>query len=192
MVPAGAEGGEALVRHPGIRKIHFTGGGVTARTVLRAAADNLTPVVAELGGKSANIVFDDADLDSAAVLSAHQGPLMQSGQSCACASRVLVHESVYDAFVEKFLAVIAAAAVGDPFDPAVRFGPVISQQAVDRILGVIDDAVRDHAGELLTGGHAHRWRSGGTAISSNRPCSVGSTTPAISPRPRRSDRWCPS
>ena len=60
--------------------------------------------MAELGGKSANIVFDDADLDHAAMLSAHQGPLMQSGQSCACASRVLVHDSVYDAFVEKFLA----------------------------------------------------------------------------------------
>ena len=103
-----------------------------------AAAANLTPVVAELGGKSANIVFADADLDAAAMLSAHQGPLMQSGQSCACASRVLVHESVYDAFVEKFLTVIDSAEVGDPFDPTVVFGPVISQAAVDRILGVID------------------------------------------------------
>ena len=91
--------------------------------VVQAAAANLTPVVAELGGKSANIIFDDADLDAAAMLSAHQGPLMQSGQSCACASRLLVHESVYDAFVEKFLGIIDAAKVGDPFDPAVTSAP---------------------------------------------------------------------
>ncbi|MGV0744297.1 aldehyde dehydrogenase family protein [Mycolicibacterium sp. XJ870] len=152
IVPAGAEGGDALVRHPGIRKVHFTGGGTTARSVIKAAADNLTPVVAELGGKSANIIFADADLDRAAMLSAHQGPLMQSGQSCACASRVLVHDSVYDTFVEKFLAVIGSATVGDPFDPAVTFGPVISEPAVGRILNAVDEAVSSRAGELLTGG----------------------------------------
>jgi acyl-CoA reductase-like NAD-dependent aldehyde dehydrogenase len=152
VVPAGPEGGDALVRHPGIRKIHFTGGDATARTVVASAAINLTPVVTELGGKSANIIFDDADLDVAAMLSAHQGPLVQSGQSCACASRVLVHDSVYDAFVEKFVAVIEASTIGDPFDPLAVFGPVISQGAVDRILGVVADAVTQRAGELLVGG----------------------------------------
>lgn len=152
IVPAGAEGGDALVRHPGVGKVHFTGGETTARAVLRSAAANLTPVVTELGGKSANIVFADADLDAAAKLSAHQGPLMQSGQSCACASRLIVHESVYDDFVETFLGVIGSARIGDPFDPAVTFGPVISQAAADRILGVIDSAVTDASGELLTGG----------------------------------------
>jgi acyl-CoA reductase-like NAD-dependent aldehyde dehydrogenase len=152
VVPAGAEGGDALVRHPGIRKIHFTGGGATARTVLQSAAVNLTPVVAELGGKSASLVFPDADLDAAAMLSAHQGPLMQSGQSCACASRILVHESVHDAFVEKFLAAIGAAKIGDPFDPTVSFGPVVSEAAADRVLHIVDDAVRSRAGTLLRGG----------------------------------------
>lgn len=152
VVPTAAEGGDALVRHPGIRKIHFTGGESTARMVVQTAAVNLTPVVTELGGKSANIVFADADLDAAAVMAAHQGPLMQSGQSCACASRLLVHESVYDTFVEKFLTVIGRAHVGDPLDSTVTFGPVISQSAVDRILGVIDGAVADGSGELLTGG----------------------------------------
>ncbi|UGT61982.1 aldehyde dehydrogenase family protein [Nocardia asteroides] len=152
VVPARAEGGEALVRHPGIRKIHFTGGGVTARKILAAAAENLIPVVAELGGKSANIVFADADLDYAARLSAYQGPIVQSGQSCACASRVLVHESVYDAFVQKFVATVEQAAVGDPFDPAVVFGPVISEPDATRILSVIDEAVATGAGDLLTGG----------------------------------------
>ena len=152
VVPSGPEGGDALVRHRGVRKIHFTGGGTTARKVLEAAAANLTPVVAELGGKSASIIFADADLDVAAMLSAHQGPLMQAGQSCACASRVLVHESVYDAFMEKFIAVVETSSVGDPFDPGVMFGPVISQAAAERILRAIDEAINQKAGELITGG----------------------------------------
>jgi aldehyde dehydrogenase (NAD+) len=151
-VPAGSQGGDALVRHPGVRKIHFTGGEANARKVLQSAAVNLTPVVTELGGKSANIVFADADLEAAAMLSAHQGPLMQSGQSCACASRVLVHESVYDAFLEKFVAVIDGSTIGDPLNPQVVFGPVVSQVAADRILGVIERAVTERSGELLVGG----------------------------------------
>jgi aldehyde dehydrogenase (NAD+) len=153
VVPAGPDGGQALTEHPGIGKIHFTGSGATVRKVLQSAAINLTPVVAELGGKSANIVFPDADLDTAAMISAHQGPLMQSGQSCACASRLLVHESIYDAFAERLLACVTTATIGDPFDPSVMFGPVISEAALDRILQAIDDAVRAPAGELLTGGH---------------------------------------
>lgn len=152
VVPADAEGGDALVRHPGLGKIAFTGGGGTARKVLQAAATNLTPVVTELGGKSANLIFADADLDLAAALSAHQGPLMQSGQSCACASRILVHDEVYDEFLEKFLGVIGSARIGDPMDPATTFGPVISQAAADRILAAVDAAVSSGAGQLLLGG----------------------------------------
>lgn len=158
VVPSGPDGGDALVRHPGIRKVHFTGGTETARAVLRSAATNLTPVVAELGGKSANIVFDDADLDIAAAISAHQGPLMQAGQSCACASRILVQSSVHDAFVEKFLAVVGSATVGDPLDPTVAFGPVISSVAADRILREVDRAVSERTGNLVLGG----TRLGGT------------------------------
>jgi aldehyde dehydrogenase (NAD+) len=78
--------------------------------------------------------------------------LMQSGQSCACASRVLVQESVYDAFVEKFVAVIEGSTIGDPLDPQVVFGPVVSHAAADRILGVIEHAVSKRSGELLVGG----------------------------------------
>lgn len=152
VLPAAAHGSDALVRHPGIGKIHFTGGGATARAVISAAATNLTPVVAELGGKSANIVFGDADLDAAAAMSAHQGPLMQSGQSCACASRLLVHESVYDDFLDRFLTVVRGARIGDPQDPSVMFGPVISEHAVARIEGVINHAIDTGAGELLMGG----------------------------------------
>jgi acyl-CoA reductase-like NAD-dependent aldehyde dehydrogenase len=109
-------------------------------------------VVCELGGKSAAVIFPDADLDAAAALSAHQGPLMQSGQSCACASRIVVHEDIYDDFTGRFLAAVEAAAVGDPFDPATVVGPVVSEAAVERILAAVRDAVSGGSGELLLGG----------------------------------------
>ncbi|MFW0793880.1 aldehyde dehydrogenase family protein [Gordonia sp. CPCC 205515] len=152
VLPAGPDGGQSLVSHRGIGKIHFTGGGATARKVIVAAAANLTPVATELGGKSANIIFADADLDQAAILSAWQGPLGQSGQSCACGSRILVQEDVFDEFLQRFLTVISAAKIGDPFDPDVMVGPVVSEPAMNRILGVIDDAVESRHGTLTTGG----------------------------------------
>ncbi|MGC4963249.1 aldehyde dehydrogenase family protein [Gordonia sp. DT101] len=152
VLPSDATGGRSLVAHPGLGKIHFTGGGVTARQVLTTAAANLTPVATELGGKSANIIFADADLDQAAILSAWQGPLGQSGQSCACASRIFVQDEVYDEFMQRFLAVLAAAKIGDPFDPEVMLGPVVSEPAMNRILGLIDNAVQGKHGTLATGG----------------------------------------
>lgn len=152
VVPAGPEGGEALVRHPRIRKIHFTGGLATARKVLQAASHNVTPVTAELGGKSAYLVFADADIDMAAIIAAHQGPLTQSGQSCACASRILVEASIYDSFVEKLAAAVRAAKIGDPLQPDVVFGPVVTEASAARILGLIQGAIADQSGELITGG----------------------------------------
>lgn len=130
-------------RRAGIGKIHFTGGGGTARKILATAARNLTPVATELGGKSADLVFADADLDFAAQLAAIQGPITQSGQSCACSSRILVQDTVYGAFIEKFTMAVSQMPIGDPLDPRLAFGPVISQAALDRILGVIDQAVAE-------------------------------------------------
>lgn len=153
VLPAKADGGQALVAHPGIGKIHFTGGQATARHVLRTAAENLTPVVTELGGKSANLVFADADVGAAATLAAFQGPLTQSGQSCACASRIFLQDSIFDAFLEKLLHAVRSAPVGDPLRPEVLFGPVINQVAGERILAVIDDTIRRQQGRLITGGH---------------------------------------
>ena len=152
VLPAGPEGGDALVRHPGVDKIHFTGGQATARKVLQAASQNLTPVTAELGGKSAYLVFADADLEMAAVIAAHQGPITQAGQSCACASRILVEASVYARFVDKLVATVQAAKIGDPLQPDVMLGPVITEGAAERILGVIDTAVSEKPGDLITGG----------------------------------------
>lgn len=152
VVPGGPEGGEALVRHPGVRKIHFTGGGPTAQKILVDAATNLTPVATELGGKSANIVFADADLDQAAQIAAFAGPLGQSGQSCACGSRILVQDSVYDEFIQRLVTIIEAAKVGDPFAPDTVVGPVVSEAACDRIIRVIDEARDKKMGAVVTGG----------------------------------------
>jgi aldehyde dehydrogenase (NAD+) len=151
VVVGGAEAGEALVGHPGIDKISFTGGGVAARKMMVKAAENLTPLALELGGKSANIVFPDADLDTAAGMCAIFGTALLAGQGCALPTRTYVHEDVYDTVVEKVLATLAAFPVGDPLDPRSFIGPVVSEAAMERILGVIDRARSDGA-TVLTGG----------------------------------------
>jgi len=147
----GAIAGDALVRHPGVDKISFTGSGATARRILAGAAEHLTPVALELGGKSANIVFPDADLDAAASMSAVLGAALLSGQGCALPTRLYVHDDVYDDVAAKVTALVESLAVGDPLDPEVVVGPVVSAAALERILRVIDRARRDGA-RLLTGG----------------------------------------
>ena len=151
VIPGGPVGGDALVSHPGIDKIFFTGSGATARKIQAAAAPNLTPAGYELGGKSARLVFADADLDSAALNSA-MGAVANSGQACIAGTRVIVEESVYDEVIERMKAVIGHITVGDPQDPNIAMGPVISQGAVDRITGFIDRAVGANKGQLVTGG----------------------------------------
>jgi aldehyde dehydrogenase (NAD+) len=152
VVPGGATTGDALVRHPGIDKISFTGGVATARAVMSAAATNLTPLAFELGGKSANIVFPDADLDLACAMAGMLGAVLLSGQGCALPTRLLAHADVYDEVVDRVLATVRAANVGDPLDPATLMGPVVNEAAHARILGVIDRAKHERAGTLLTGG----------------------------------------
>jgi aldehyde dehydrogenase (NAD+) len=105
----------------------------------------------ELGGKSPNIVFPDADLDTAAAMAAMFGTALLSGQGCALPTRFYVHDDVYDVVVGKVLAVLASLKVGDPLDPATFIGPVVTEHALERILGVVDRAKRDGA-TLLTGG----------------------------------------
>jgi aldehyde dehydrogenase (NAD+) len=153
VIPGGPAAGDALVRHRGVGKIHFTGSGAIARQISVAAADTLKPLSLELGGKSANVVFADADVEQAVLLAAFMGPLTQSGQSCACGSRILVQRPVYDEFVERLVQAVAHVPVGDPRDPSTVMGPVISQAATDRILGAISGAVEGGTGRLVTGGN---------------------------------------
>ena len=119
---------------------------------MAGASESLTPLAFELGGKSANIVFPDADLDLACAIAGLAGSVMLSGQGCALPTRLYVHDDVYDDVVARVVAHVESAVVGDPLDPTVTMGPVVTEQACARILGVIDRARDDGAGTLLTGG----------------------------------------
>jgi aldehyde dehydrogenase (NAD+) len=152
VVPSGPAGGEALVAHAGVAKISFTGGGATAEKVLAAAAPNLTPVLLELGGKSANIIFADANLDAAVTLAVQTGVATLSGQGCVLPTRLLVEDTIYDEVVEMVVDLSESLVVGDPFSDETIMGPVVSGAHCERILGVIDRACRESAGRLLTGG----------------------------------------
>jgi len=153
VIPGGAVTGDALVRHPGVDKITFTGGVATARRVMVAAADAMTPLTFELGGKSANIIFPDADLDLACAVAGVLGAVALSGQGCALPTRLFVHDDVYAEVVERVVALVQSVTIGDPLDPATLMGPVVTQAACERVLGVIERARTEGAGTLLTGGH---------------------------------------
>jgi aldehyde dehydrogenase (NAD+) len=162
VVTGGPEAGAALVGHPGVDKISFTGGTTTARTLMQLAAANLTPLTFELGGKSANIIFPDADLRAAVAMAAYAGPTLLSGQGCALPTRLYVHDEVYDGVISQLVATVAAAKVGDPLDPETMVGPVVTEAAMERILGVIERAKADGAtllcgGNRLAGSLAEGW-----------------------------------
>jgi len=153
VLPGTAAAGEALVAHPLVQKITFTGGPATARIILSTCAAHLKPSVMELGGKSANIVFPDADLQTAVDDVVRGGLAAVAGQACIMGSRVLVHDAVYDEMLERLAAAAQALPVGNPIDRGTAFGPVINETAAGRIIGLIEKAVTDGDGRLLTGGH---------------------------------------
>lgn len=154
LAPGTADAGQALVSHPDVQKISFTGGPDTARKILTACAQQLKPAVLELGGKSANLLFDDADLDTACFVAVHSSVASLSGQGCAMPTRLLAHASIYSDVVERIDQIVGGLTLGDPFDPATTSGPVVSRHAQQRILGMIDRAVVAGAGRLAIGGHA--------------------------------------
>jgi aldehyde dehydrogenase (NAD+) len=151
VIVGGPTTGAALVGHDDIDKISFTGGSATGRTLMQTAARSLTPLALELGGKSPNIIFSDADLDAAAAMAAYAGPALLSGQGCALPTRLYVQAEVYDYVTAKVVETVKALPVGDPLDPATLVGPVVSEAAMERILGVMEQAEADGA-ELLVGG----------------------------------------
>ncbi|OBH35351.1 aldehyde dehydrogenase [Mycobacterium sp. E342] len=149
VVTAGPEGGQAMVAHPGIDKIHFTGSGATAKHILDTAKDVLKPVGLELGGKSANIIFADADLNNAA-MQAILG-MQGSGQGCINGTRVLVERPVYEEVLALVQGVLGTLEVGDPLVASTFFGPVINASAAERIMRVIDTA-RSSGARVVAGG----------------------------------------
>jgi aldehyde dehydrogenase (NAD+) len=153
VIVGGPDAGAALVRHPDVRKVSFTGGVETARKILATAAESITPVVLELGGKSGSIVFADADLEAAARFSGAT-PMGLAGQACVSPSRLIVHESIHDELLERAAAVTRALPVGDPLEAATVVGPVVSETQYDRILAMIERARRSERGRVVTGGGA--------------------------------------
>jgi acyl-CoA reductase-like NAD-dependent aldehyde dehydrogenase len=142
--------GEHLARHPGVQKIAFTGSGATGRRIVEASAGNLKRVQLELGGKGANIVFADADLEAAVNGSAF-AIFHNQGQACIAGSRLLLQEAIADPFLDRFLALARSIRLGDPLDPATEMGPLTSRIHQDRVLTYVKVA-RDQGGEILTGG----------------------------------------
>jgi acyl-CoA reductase-like NAD-dependent aldehyde dehydrogenase len=124
--------GARLAEHPDVRKVAFTGSTEVGKGVMRAAADNVKKVTLELGGKGANIVLDDADLELA-VDGTLFGFLLMSGQACESGTRLLVHESIHDEFVDRLVARARMLKLGDPMDPATDLGPLISQKQKQRV-----------------------------------------------------------
>ena len=150
LVTGAADVGEAMVSHPGIDKIEFIGSGATARKVLANAAQSLKPVGLELGGKSAVIVFEDADLMSAAKCGL-SGAVSANGQGCVNGTRLLVQRSIYDQYVQTLAAMASHVTVGDPYEPSTVLGPVISDSAINRILGMVERGVSE-GGRIVAGG----------------------------------------
>ncbi len=151
VVPAGPAGGEALCRHPDVDKIHFTGSGATARKILASALENLVPVGLELGGKSANIIFADADLEQA-IPHTIAAVASLSGQGCVLGTRVLVQRAIYHDVVERVVEAVKALSIGDPLKSSTRIGPVVSSTACARIMDTIGRARSEGDGRLVLGG----------------------------------------
>ena len=151
VVTGGADIGEAMVAHPDIDKIQFVGSGPTAKKVLRTAAETLKPCGLELGGKSAVIVFADADLQEAAKRGL-SGAISANGQGCVNGTRLLVERPIYAQYLQMLAAMAGHISIGDPLDRSTVVGPVISQAALTRILGVVDTAVKQQRGKLIAGG----------------------------------------
>jgi aldehyde dehydrogenase (NAD+) len=148
----GNSAGQYLAEHAGVDKIAFTGSTATGRKIVQASAGNLKRVQLELGGKGANIVFDDAHLPAAVNGSAF-AIFHNQGQACIAGSRLIVHEKIADAFLEKFLTLARSIRIGNPLEAETEMGPLTSAQHRDRVLSYVQVA-KEQGGEVLIGGKA--------------------------------------
>ncbi|OTB06842.1 hypothetical protein M426DRAFT_318551 [Hypoxylon sp. CI-4A] len=147
----GYDTGAAVVSHAGVDKISFTGSTATAKAIIKASANNIKRITLETGGKSPAVIFDDADIDSAAVFT-HRGIMSYAGQMCFGNSRIFVQEKVYEEFLEKFKAQLSTVSVlGDPFEATTFQGPLISKAQYDRVLGYVKIAKEEGATVYLGG-----------------------------------------
>ncbi|KZT24318.1 aldehyde dehydrogenase [Neolentinus lepideus HHB14362 ss-1] len=150
----GSAVGQAIAEHPHIEKVAFTGSTAVGRKIMEAAArTNLKKVTLELGGKSPNIIFDDADIEKAVSWAVH-GIFWNHGQACCAGSRIFVQEGIYDEFLKRFTEKARSLKIGDPFEPGAYQGPQVSQIQYDRIMGYINSGVEQGA-TLHLGGERH-------------------------------------
>ena len=147
---SGSRTGQALVEHPGINKIAFTGDTSTGKGIMRTAAETIKHITLELGGKSPNIVFADADVD-AALRGATVGIFYGKGEVCAAGSRLLVDKAIKNEFIDKLAARTKKMVAGDPLDPKTRLGAISSKAQLERVLGYVDVAKKEGA-SLVAGG----------------------------------------
>jgi len=145
----GKEAGQALAEHMGVDRVAFTGAIATAQSIVRASAGNLKRLQLELGGKSPDIVFADADLDRA-VPGASMGVFSNTGQVCVAGSRIFVERAIHDAFVERMATFAKTVKIGDGRAPGVQIGPLISQRQLDRVMHYLD--VGSQEAQLVQGG----------------------------------------
>jgi acyl-CoA reductase-like NAD-dependent aldehyde dehydrogenase len=150
VVPGGPTSGAYLVSHPGVDKVAFTGSTATGSEVMKLAAPGIKRLTLELGGKSPNLVFADANLDDA-IPSSVWSIYYSAGQSCEARSRVLVEQSLYDDFVGRFSELAGQIKVGDPLDAETQMGSLISQSHRDRVHGFVEQG-REEGAEVVTGG----------------------------------------
>jgi aldehyde dehydrogenase (NAD+) len=147
----GPTAGAAIVKHPGVDKVAFTGELATAKIIQREAADTMKRLTFELGGKSPNVIFADSDLD-AAVEGAHFGLYFNQGQCCCAGSRLFVEEKIHDDVIDRIKEKNVDRRVGDPFDPETQQGPQVDKAQFDKILKYIEYGKKDGA-DCITGGN---------------------------------------
>ncbi|MFO0897097.1 MAG: aldehyde dehydrogenase family protein [Pirellulales bacterium] len=169
----GPTAGASIVKHRGVDKVAFTGEHRTAQIIMRDASETLKRLTFELGGKSPNIVFADADLDAAAA-GAHFGLYFNQGQCCCAGSRLFVEDKVYDKFIDRLVGMNRDRRLGDPFDPETHQGPQVDQAQFDKILHYIEVGKNEGA-ECLTGGK--RWGDRGYYV---EPTLFGGVTDSMS------------
>jgi aminomuconate-semialdehyde/2-hydroxymuconate-6-semialdehyde dehydrogenase len=147
--------GEALTQSTGIDRITFTGASSTGRAIARIAGGNLVPVSLELGGKGANVVFADADLDNAVDWSI-RAIFTNAGQVCLAGSRLYVQREVYDEFLDRFTAAAEAMVIGDPSEEGTQLGPLASQEHFKKVRGYVE-TIEAEGGRVRTGGLDSGW-----------------------------------
>ncbi|MFH8626665.1 aldehyde dehydrogenase family protein [Streptomyces vietnamensis] len=167
----GPVAGNALVEHPGIAKIVFTGSTRVGKSIMAKCADQVKRVTLELGGKSPNIVFADADIEAAAA-AAPMAFLDNSGQDCCARTRILVQRSAYDRFLELLTPAIEEIVVGDPTDERTQMGPLISRAQLDRVRGYVTDDLEGIRGKAPEGPGFWFPPTVLTGVAENAPCAV--------------------